>query len=417
MPTAHAKDFRPSSAATWMECPASIQMSREYPQDDVGTEYQWWGSAAHCLGYNLLAKLNYKLPPDPVYLIDKDEIVRGSDPQLATERYISVDAEMEECAEEYAAYVKSIPGVVEALYEEQVDFSHWVPEGFGTGDAVLLDKDGVLHVIDLKGGKGVQVYAPENPQLLCYALGALRLFDLLYDIKEIRLHVVQPRLGHFDDWSCDLDYLLEFGERAKQAAANALGCDPLFNPGEKQCRWCPAKAHCPALAEFSLAQAQKTFAPFAEVLASEQPVETKVVEPLSSADVAALMKHIPLIEDWCRAVFARAKDILLTTNNTGLPGYKLVEGRSQRKWASEHTVVTALSDAARQLGLDDDAIFTKKLVSPAQAEKLLGKKHPLLAEHVVKPAGNPTLVAETDKREPLKMATAQDVFGEADSNG
>ena len=301
-----------------------------------------------------------------------------------------VTNEMVDAVQLYLDYVRDQPGRL--LIEQQVDFSPWVPGGFGTADAVVLNED-VATIVDLKYGRGVKVEADNNPQAMCYALGAAYAYSFLFDIPTFRLVIVQPRLDHISAWEITTSDLLTWAEDVlKPAVEAALSEAPAFHPGEVQCRFCRAKGTCRALAKHSLAIASDGF----EALGD--PVKPTDLKQLSNGEIAALLPHLDLVADWIKAVEAIALSQL--ERGATVPGYKLVAGRSLRKWADEAEAEAALR-ALPKLKVAD--IFTKKLISPAQAEKKLGKTHKLLAEHVVKPAGRPTLAPVSDTRPALEI--------------
>jgi hypothetical protein len=306
---------------------------------------------------------------------------------------IHVDQEMVEYVQEYLNYVRELGGTL--LVEQRVDLTRWVPDGFGTADAVVFH-EGTLHVVDLKYGKGVPVSAHENPQAMCYALGALNEYDFLFDIQTVCLVVHQPRLDSVSEWGISRGDLLAWGDNdLKPAAELALSDDAPFNPGEKQCRWCAAKPVCRALAEHNLTVASEGFAVVGD------PIEPKDPTKLDNDEIARILPELNGLSDWVKAVETYAQTQL--ERGETVPGYKLVEGRSLRKWADEADAEAAL----KRTKLKVSDIFTKKLISPAQAEKKLGKAHKVIAEHVVRPDGKPTIAPVSDKRPALNTDPAE----------
>lgn len=366
--TAHAK-LSASGAHRWMECSGSVHMEDGLP--DTTSEFAEYGTAAHELAERCL-----KEDVTADYFAGK--VFNGHE----------ADEEMVEGVQSYLDYVRSHKG--EVLIEQRVDFSPWVSEGFGTCDCLVIEGD-TASVIDLKFGKGVRVDAENNPQAMLYALGALNEYEFIFDeINTFKLAIVQPRLDHVSEWTLSREELLAFGEQAKERADLALSDEAPLTPGESQCRFCKAKATCRALAEHSLKTAADGFE------AVDVPVTVKDVAKLSNEEVAALLPQLNTLTDWIKAVEAHALAELEQGRN--VPGYKLVEGRSIRKWRNEEDAEKALSSE-----LEAEDIFTKKLISPTQAEKALGKAHPILKEHVVKPEGKPAIAPESDKRPALEV--------------
>jgi len=356
MSTSHSV-FGASGAHRWVECPASVRMEQGQPDQD--SPYAAEGTLAHELAEAALRA--------------------GTD---------TAGTEMGDHVQVYLDYVRSLPG---HLYVEQrVDYSHIVPDGYGTADAIVYDEDtATLYVVDLKYGQGVRVEAQENPQAMLYALGAIAHLSWLGDVEDVVLVVVQPRLDHISEWETEPSVLLEFGQRAAAAARNALSDTPTFNPGASQCRFCKASGHCKPQAQYNLQTAQDDFA--------EDTL--RAVHELQGADLAWVLDRLKALQDWCKAVESRATSVIEAGEE--IPGYKLVEGRSLRRWGDEREAEPALEAA-----LGDDA-WSRSLISPAQAEKLLGKKHDILGL-IVKPPGKPTLVPESDKRPAIRTTAARD---------
>lgn len=387
-PLKHAV-FSASGAARWMACPASIPMSEPYRSDEATSSiYAAEGSAAHELAERAL----------------RDD--------LHGEAYIgqviehdghafTVDAEMAAYVQEYLDYVRALPG--ELFIEQRVCFDHVVPGGFGTADAIVYDAEShILHVVDLKYGQGVRVDAEDNPQAQLYAIGALSDFEWIGEIRTVHCVIVQPRLDHISEWGTTPAELKAFAKRAKAAADNALSSSPRFGPSEKACQFCPAAGECKALAQFNLAVACDDFD-----IPVEDSMTLRDIATMSGPEIAGILPHVKQIQDWLKAVESRA--ISEIDAGREVPGYKLVAGRSIRQWGDERD-----AEAALLVDLSADDVFTRRLISPTQAEKLLGKGHPLLDELVVKPAGKPTLVPESDKRPALPSSAERDFADDAE---
>lgn len=367
--TAHAK-LSASGSHRWLNCPASV--SREEALPESTSVFAEEGTAAHELAEACLAKN-----------LDAYQFLGQ------TFNGFEVDQEMADAVQMYLDYVRDQEG--HKLFEQRVDFSLWVPGGFGTCDCFVLNSD-IATVADLKYGKGVRVDAEDNTQMMLYALGCLSDFEFMFNtIETFKLVIVQPRMDHISEWEISRDDLLAFGDVVEKRAKLALGESPTAIPGEKQCRFCNAKATCRELAEHCLQTAAEGFE------SVEQPIVVKDPQKLDNTEIAALLPQLKLLESWVKALEAYALAEL--EQGREVPGHKLVEGRSIRKWADEDAAEQALRGSKLKVA----EIFTKKLVTPTQAEKLLGKNHPLLDELVVKPKGKPAIAVESDKRPAIEI--------------
>lgn len=363
----HAK-LSASGAHRWMNCPASANLEARMP--DEGSIYAAEGTAAHVLAERCLRTG-----------VDADrhfgETIDGFD----------VNDEMVGAVQTYLDYVRDLPGT--RLIEQRVDFTPWVPGGFGTADAVVLN-DNEAVIVDLKYGRGVRIEAEANPQAMLYALGGLHEFDFLFDCEMIRLVVVQPRLDHVSEHLISRDYLESWAKHfLKPAADLALSEDPPYQPGEVQCRFCKAKAVCRALAEYNLKTATEGFGAIGDSL------ELKDVNRLSNTEIATLLPQLDTLTNWAKAVEAYATTEL--EGGRDVPGYKLVEGRSVRKWLDEEKAGEAL---ARKLTAK--VAWRRLPITITQAEKLLGKGSTIVTKHTTKPPGRPTLAPLSDKRPALE---------------
>lgn len=373
MPDQHAL-LSASGAHRWLACPPSALLEAGLPESSSSAAEQ--GTAAHALAEWKLRRALHQAP---------------------TIRPVSdwVDEEMEQLTDDYVAFVlerlrdaRQVCGDPVALVEQRLDFSHIVPGGFGTGDCVLIAEPR-LHIIDLKYGAGVLVEAEHNPQLMLYALGALQAFGALYDIAEVAVAIYQPRRANVSTWTIPVTHLETWAERvAKPMAELAVSGGGEFASGE-HCRFCKLSATCRARAEANLELARFEFAPPPEL------TDTEIVEVLA---------RLPDLKAWASDIEAYALSLAVNQGKTW-PGFKLVEGRSIRKYTDEKQVA-ATAEAA---GVTD--IYEQKLKTITVLEKQLGKKRftELFAGLVVKPAGKPTLVPETDKRPAL---TVRDVASE-----
>lgn len=363
--TAHAK-LSASGSHRWIYCPGSVRL--EDGIKDSSSFHAQEGTVAHELAEKCLTD---GTQPDQ-YLGE-------------VHHEITINEEMCEHIAGYVAYVKSFSGV--HFYEERVDFSEWVRGGFGTSDAIIIDEvNRTCHVIDLKYGKGKEVEAENNTQAICYALGVHSDHAWLYDIDKYVIHIYQPRIGNFSTWELSLDELMKWGEFIANQAMLCLSPDAPFNPGEKQCQWCKAKATCPALHQFTQATISADFDMIDEALTSPDKV--------SDERLKVVMQSKKLIEGYLQAVEDHIKDKL--KSGEPFPGYKLVAGRSMRKYRDEEEAQIKL------IALLGDGAFEKTLLSPAKAEKALGtKRKKELNDIVIKPEGAPTLAQESDKRKSI----------------
>lgn len=306
------------------------------------------------------------------------------------------DSEMDTLTDDYVAFVqerlrdvRQVCADPQVFVEQRLDFSHVVPGGFGTGDCVIIAEP-VLHIIDLKYGQGVVVEAENNPQLMLYALGALNAFGSLYDISEVAVTVYQPRRSNVSTWTIPVSDLEAWAENVvKPRALLAAAGDGEFAPGE-WCRFCKLSATCRTRAEANLQLAKHEFAPPAE---------------LTDAEIAKLLAQLPDLKAWAADVESHA--LSLAVNQGKLwPGFKLVEGRSIRRYVDEK----AVAEAAQAAGVTD--VWEQKLKMITALEKQLGKKRfsELFGDLVVKPAGKPTLVPDSDRRPALEIQSATDEF-------
>ena len=369
MPDQHAL-LSASGAHRWLACPPSATLEAGLPESSSSAAEQ--GTAAHELAEWKLRRALHDAP---------------------TTKPVSSwhDAEMETLTDDYVAFVQErLRDVRQAcadpqvLIEQRLDFSHVVPGGFGTGDCVIIAEP-TLQIIDLKYGQGVMVEAEHNPQLMLYALGALHAFGDLYDIETVAVTIYQPRRSNVSTWTIPVTELETWAEQVvKPRAALAASGDGEFAPGE-WCRFCKLAPTCRTRAEANLALAKHEFAPPAE---------------LTDAEIAQL----PDLKAWAADVEAHALSLAVNQGKTW-PGFKLVEGRSIRKYVDE----SAVAKTAEAAGVD---VWDRKLKTITALEKQLGKKRfsDLLGDLVVKPAGKPTLVPESDKRPALEIQSATDEF-------
>ena len=366
-----------SSAHRWLHCPPSAKLTAGVTEAPGEAALQ--GTAAHALAEHKLRRALKQQSKRPVSEYEDDEM------DSYTDDYVSY------VLEQYEQAKQATPGAV-IYIEQRLDFSHVVPGGFGTGDCLVV-ADGTLHVIDLKYGLGVLVEAEWNPQMMLYSLGALALFDALYDIEQVALTVFQPRRENVSTWTISVTELNKWVEQTlKPAAELAANGGGEFCAGT-WCQFCRIASTCRARAEANLELAKFEFAPPAE---------------LSADEVADVLAQIPGLTRWASDV----QDYALSQALSGerYEGFKLVAGRSIRKYTDE----TAVAEAAKAAGYRD--IYKRSLLTITAMEKLMGKKQfsEILGDLVVKPEGKPTLVPLSDKRPELQISTAADDFTNID---
>lgn len=380
MPDIHSL-LSPSSAFRWIKCTPSAKLNAALP--DSTSEYALQGTAAHTLCEYKLQKLLGKDAKDP------------------TENLTYFDAEMADCTNSYQQYIseqiekaKQFCKDPIVLVEQKLDFSKWVPQGFGTGDCVIV-VDNVLTVIDFKYGVGVLVEAEQNPQMMCYALGALALFDSIYDIENVVMTIFQPRRDNISTYELSKKELLQWADEILSPAAQlAAKGEGEFKAG-KHCRFCKVKATCRKRAEYNLELARYDF----EMPANLEDTEIEVI--LSKADELAA---------WCSDIKEYAFQQAL--NGKQWNGWKLVEGRSVRKYINEDAVAETVKNA----GYDP---YEHKVLGITAMTRMLGKAkfENLLSSFIEKPTGKPALVPKSDKRPSINKAvqTADDFKEENES--
>ena len=363
-----------SSSHRWLNCPPSARLCEDY--DDKGSDFAAEGTDAHSL-------CEYKLK--------KALGLPAEDP---TENLTWYDSEMEDCANGYAAYVlelvedakKTCPDPV-VLIEQRLDYSKYVEAGFGTGDCVIVADD-TLNIVDYKHGRGVLVDATENPQMKLYALGALDLFDCLYDIRTVTMTIYQPRRANISVFTISTQDLLDWAEKILVPTAElAFNGDGEFHCGE-WCQFCKAKADCRERARANLELARYEF--------RQPPL-------LTDEEVESILAQIDDLVSWAEDIKAYALQAAISGKHWS--GYKLVEGRATRKYTDDRAVAATVMAA----GFDP---YEKKLLGITAMTSLLGKKtfNDLLGSLIAKPQGKPTLVPESDSRP--AMTTIFDDFKE-----
>ena len=356
-----------SSAHRWIECPPSVIATKDIP--DETSVFAEEGTAAHEMAEykvrRFLGEVDLPLPNTGKFAADE------------IDKY--TDVYLEYVTDRIETIKRSCPDAM-VLVEQRLDFSNYVKEGFGTGDLIVIADD-VIQVIDFKYGKGVTVYAEHNPQMMLYALGALNLYSHLYDINTVQLSIVQPRLDNISEWELSVSSLIDWAENVlKPKAEQAANGEGEFKAGD-HCRFCKIKSTCRKRAETMLDMAKYDFAPPAE---------------LTDEEISQVLNVASKLSKWADDIFAYAQAKAI---NDGVKwdGFKIVEGRSARKYADENKI----ADICREHGYSISQIYKTSLIGITDMEKLLGKKQfrELLSDYIIKPKGKLTLVPATDKRE------------------
>jgi len=372
-----------SSAHRWLKCSPSVRLEEEV--EDSTSIYAKEGTFMHGL-----AELHLKLFLDDITKAEFNKRLKEmkrndfytDEIEKAVEIY--VDAVIEKINE--ARAISPDPLI---LIEERLDYSPWVNEGFGTGD-VLIIADGIIEVIDLKGGKGVAVSAIANPQMRLYALGAINGFGMLYDTQKVRMTIIQPRLDNISSDEMEVEELIHWGEKTvKPKADEAWKGEGEFKVGE-HCRFCKVKAICRSRAEENMKLACMDFKP---------------PPTLTDDEIVEVLNQIDELTKWAKDVEAYAFNQAVNEGKEW-PGFKLVEGRSSRKYSDEDKVAKALIAA----GFEEDKIYSKSLLSLTKLEKELGKKvfEETIGDLIIKPPGKLQLVTEEDKRPALRSSAEID---------
>ena len=365
-----------SGSHRWMNCTPSARLELEF--ESQTSEAAKEGTAAHALCEHKLKKALKKRSKRPVSDYNCDE--------------------MEECTDAYTEYV--IEQYEEAkrcckdpiiLIEQRLDFSCYVPDGFGTGDCIIIS-DETLHIIDFKYGFGVLVESEENPQMMLYALGALGIYDALYDIKDVSMTIFQPRRENISTWTIPVEQLKAWAEDELMPKAQmAYNGDGEYIPGE-WCTFCKAATKCRARAEEKLKLARHEF---------------KLPPLLTDAEIEEVLTILPDLTKWANEITAYATAAAVN-HGKEWHGFKVVEGRSVRKYRDEEKV----AETAKEHGYTD--IYRQSLIPMTEMQKLMGKAtfEEILGNLIYKPPGKLTLVPNTDKRPAVNVSNAINEFNE-----
>ena len=365
-----------SSSHRWLHCLPSARLELEF--ENTNGEAAKEGTAAHALSEHKLKKALRIRSKRPTSEYDSDEM------EECTDAYVDFIMEQVELAR------KSCTDPI-VLIEQRLDFSCYVPDGFGTGDCVIISDDR-LHIVDFKYGMGVLVDAEDNPQMKLYALGALEIYDSLYDIKEISMTIFQPRRENVSTWTVPVEELKAWAEEdLKPKAAKAYQGEGEYIPGP-WCTFCRASIRCRARADEKLKLAQKEF---------------KMPPLLTDSEIEEVLTILPDLTKWANEITAYATDAAVN-HGKEWHGFKVVEGRSVRKYKDEN----AVAEKAVISGYKD--IYRKSLIPMTEMQKLMGKTkfEEILGNLIYKPPGKPTLVPNSDKRPAMNVADAKNEFNE-----
>lgn len=361
-----------SGAKRWMNCTLSARLEEQLP--DKVSIFAEEGTFMHQLGE---LQLNYYL-----HKLGRSEFINllekyKENKFYSTEVYEAVQMYVNLVIEQIDEAKSKTKDTIVSI-EQQVDFSKWVIEGFGTSDVIIIS-DGILHVIDLKGGQGVRVNAEDNPQLRLYGLGAYEAYDMLYDIRQVRMTIIQPRLDHISTSELVIEDLLEWAEnKVKPKALLAFNGEGAFKSGD-HCKFCKAKATCRARAKEQLELMKYEF---------QSP------DLFTDEELGELLAKVGKLIDWAKDI----SDYMYAEALKGkcYEGWKLVEGRSTRKYTDTIDVAAALTTS----GYDEALIYEKNLLTITAMEKAIGKKtfNELVGHLTHKPVGKPVLTPADDKR-------------------
>ena len=380
MPAHHAI-LSPSSAHRWLMCTPSARLEEQF--SDTTSDAAREGTLAHALcELEILNALGDETKSG--YKFKRSELE-------AQEFYTG---EMSEHVEEFKTFVLekyNECGVGAFIFlEKKLNLTEYVPEGFGTGDVVII-ANGTLEIVDFKYGKGVPVSCENNKQMMLYAVGALTEYDYLYEIHDVRMTIYQPRIDNISSYILPVTELMKWAEEElRPKAKQAFDGDGEFVPGD-HCRFCRARTACRALAEHNMKVAEYDF---------RQPAL------LDNTEVASLLTKADTVIKWLNDVSSYALDQAVN-HEQHYPGFKVVEGRSVRKYSDLKKI-----DIAKTLlghGYASDKIYKPtELIGITDMERLIGKKTfaDLLTPYVIKPEGKPTLVPESDKRPAIDSAKA-----------
>ena len=372
-----------SGAHRWLACTPSAALEAEFP--DSGSPAAAEGTLAHEIA-EIKARVKILKRGETGYMT-KAAATKKLNALSGNEAHTS---EMETCTDEYAEEIYtqylSFPNKPYVYFETRLDLTAYVPEGFGTADAILIG-GGKLIICDFKYGKGVPVSPDHNPQLMLYALGALEKYGMIIPVDTVVLAIHQPRLqSGLQTWETTPEELYAFGGYVKERAALAIDGRGDYVPGSEQCRFCRARQVCRARADHNIEMS------FGGVMGALPPIITAEEAGAYIARGEDVAKWLQDLKDWALGACLKGEDV---------PGYKAVEGRGSREWTDQAAAFKALQDG----GIDEAVMYERKALTLAALEKVVGKKKfgELAGEYVNKVPGKPALVPESDKRPPITL--------------
>ena len=398
-PIALHSRYGPSKAAQWMACPGSIAATAGI--DDESTKYADEGTAAH----ELATWSRVEGKPAAAFV--------GRVISVESGRTFEVDDEMAAFVQQYLDTIDAMAVGMELMVEQRVEHGAWIgmPGHKGTADTIAYSLGtGELQVHDFKYGRGVRVEAEGNEQMLLYALGAMYELEMVGDFETVRMVIHQPRLDHVGEWVQTREQMNAHVWRFRSGVAATLEPDAPRIPGEKQCRFCAAKAVCPEyrdeVAEFTTGQpAPATPEEFAELTPDTDP---SLVE---DEWLAVCMSKVELIESWCKAVRGETERRMLAGKT--IRGFKLVQGRrGARRWSD----AAQAEEALRAMRVPHDRMYDYSLISPTTAEKLakegvIGPRQwPKLGPLITRPEGGISVAPESDKKPAVTGAASAEEF-------
>ena len=375
----------PSAAHRWLNCTPSAKLEEQFP--DTTSEAAAEGTLAHeiCeakLRHHFYTReFNRKAYNARIKELKADKLYQPEMDGYTTD--------YKDFIHKAALRFEHTPHVI---IESRLDMSDYVPECFGTADCILIG-GGTMHVIDFKYGKGVPVSADHNEQLMLYALGAFARYSLIYDIENVIMSIVQPRIDNNNSWECSIDELLAFGDSIRPLAQNAINGTGEFKSGY-WCKFCRARYQCRERANKNVQLAFMT---------DQHPVL------LTNDEIGQYLTMGEDVASW----LSDLQEFALKESLAGhkIAGWKAVEGRGSREWTDQDEAFSILQDN----GINEALLWERKPLSLAQTEKLVGKKdfNDWVGDHVIKKPGKPTLVKDSDKREAItNKVTAKEVFKE-----
>ncbi len=370
-----------SSAHKWLVCTPAARLEEQFPE--ITSQYAEEGRLAHSIAELKLRKQFVEQMSTKSFnaALKKLQVNPLYNPEMLTytENYIDY------ISQQIHAY-SSRPYVAA---EQKLDFANIVPEGFGTGDCIIIGGN-VLHIIDFKYGKGVPVAAERNPQMMLYAIGAINAYHLLYEIRHVKITIMQPRLENISEWELTSEELRQWGETIKEIAQKAFEGKGGYVPGE-HCRFCKAKATCRGRVQEFL---------------SLESFNQAIPPIIGNEEVGEILKRGKLLAAWLTNLEEYALNECLNGNE--VPGWKAVEGRSTRQFLDADKAFAVVKNA----GFDEALLYERKPITLTSVEKLLGKPtfKELLSEHINTPPGKPTLVQNADKRQPITRTSVENDF-------